>query len=445
MSKYFGTDGVRGVVGVELKPEFVYKLGRAFAGTISKDKSKMKILIGMDTRESKDLLECSISSGICSVGVDVVCVGVIPTPAISYLIRYFKFDAGIVISASHNPYTDNGIKIFNKDGFKLSDELEEQIENIIDDNYKLDNIKNGVGRREYAYLGREYIDFLKSTIDGDLSGINATVDCANGATYEVAQTLFEELSLNLNIIHNAPSGTNINANCGSTHMEDLQKKVIQNKSDIGIAFDGDGDRCLLTDENGDIIDGDVIMAILGNKLKEEGRLIKNTIVATIMSNLGFFIMAKNNDINIIKAKVGDRYVLENMINGGYNLGGEQSGHIIQFDYNTTGDGILTAIKILEIMKSTGKKLSELKKIVNILPQVLINAKVCSSKKYDYTENQIIKNAIEKLEQKFQDDGRVLIRPSGTENLVRVMIEGSDINAIQKEAKELANLIEKHLA
>lgn len=448
MGKYFGTDGVRGVANTELTPEFVYKLGRAGAYVITKkENNSPTIIVGMDTRKSADMLEASLIAGMCSVGAKVICLGVVPTPAVAYLIRKYNADAGVVISASHNPFQDNGIKFFNNKGFKLSDELENEIEDIIDN--KFDEIPyyeaEKVGYKEInENASFDYIDFLASSIDGNFEGINLIIDCANGATYKTAPALFEKLKANITTIFKEPNGTNINNNCGSTHMETLCQKVKEGKFDLGIAFDGDGDRCLAVDENGEIVDGDCIMAICGSYLKEQGKLKKDTIVATIMSNLGLFIMGKEKNIEILKTNVGDRYVLEEMLKSNYNFGGEQSGHIIFLDYNTTGDGILTAIQLINIIKKTDKKLSELKKIVNILPQVLVNAKVDNKKKYDYLKNEDIKNAIAKLEKKFDGEGRVLIRPSGTEPLVRVMIEGKDQDILEKDAKELAQFIEKVL-
>ncbi len=446
MGKYFGTDGVRGLANIELSPELAYKLGRAGAYVLAKDNKKPTILVGMDTRISGDMLEASLISGMCSVGANVISLGIIPTPAVAYLIREYKADAGVMISASHNPFADNGIKFFNKDGFKLSDELEEEIEKLIDYPEKIGYVQGeDIGKKELKEEALEdYVSFLKSTVDTKFEDMNITIDCANGATYKVAPMLFCELKANANIIFREPNGININKECGSTHMKTLCEKVLENKSDIGIAFDGDGDRCLVVDENGEIVDGDEIMAICGTYLKENNMLKQDTIVATVMSNLGLFILGEEKGINIGKTKVGDRYVLEEMLEKGYNFGGEQSGHIIYLDYNTTGDGMLTAIKLLEVMKKTGKKLSELKKVIKILPQVLINAKVDNKKKYDYLENVKIKKEIEELEKMFEGKGRVLIRPSGTEPLVRVMIEGDNKEVLEKEAKKLANLIEKEL-
>ena len=448
MGKYFGTDGVRGIANIELTPELAYKIGRAGAYVLNKqNQHNPTIIVGMDTRISGDMLEASLISGMCSVGAKVISLGVIPTPAVAYLVKKYNADAGVMISASHNPFQDNGIKFFNSDGFKLNDSIEQEIEDYIDNNYdKIPYVEGkDLGYRQVKEEAIEdYVEFLKNTIATNFEGLNITIDCANGATYQVAPILFEQLKANTNVIFRDPNGLNINDNCGSTHMESLCKEVLNNKSNIGIAFDGDGDRCLVVDENGSIVDGDEIMAICGNYLKEQGKLKDNTIVATVMSNLGLFIMGEKNNINILKTKVGDRYVLEEMLLKGLNFGGEQSGHIIYLDYNTTGDGLLTAIKILEVMKKTGKTLSELRSIIKVLPQVLINAKVNNKNKYSYLENEDIKNAIDNLEKMFEGNGRVLIRPSGTEPLVRVMIEGNDQNVLETEAKKLAKLIEEKL-
>lgn len=447
MAKYFGTDGVRGVANIELTPELAYKIGRAGAYVLTKQNNKPTIIVGMDTRISGDMLEASLISGMCSVGANVISLGIIPTPAVAYLVKKYNADAGVMISASHNPFKDNGIKFFNNKGFKLNDNVEEEIEKYIDDDSQIpyeqgENIGYKQTKEEAI---EDYVNFLKSTLDVNFEDFDITVDCANGATYQAAPILFESLKANTNIIFREPNGININDNCGSTHMDTLCKEVVKNKSHIGIAFDGDGDRCLVVDENGIVVDGDEIMAICGNFLKEQGKLKDNTIVATVMSNLGLFIMGQQKNINVLKTKVGDRYVLEEMVQKGFNFGGEQSGHIIYLDYNTTGDGMLTAIKLLEVMKKTGKKLSELKQTIKLLPQVLVNAKVNNKNKYNYLENEHIKNAIEEIEKMFEGKGRVLIRPSGTEPLVRVMIEGDDQQVLEQEAKKLANLIEQKLS
>lgn len=448
MGKYFGTDGVRGVANLELTPEFVYKLGRAGAYVLTnKTNSSPTIVLAKDTRISCDMLEASLVAGMCSIGAKVICIGVAPTPTIPFFIKNYSADAGVVISASHNPFKDNGIKFFNNKGFKLSDEMELEIEKLIDLQQDLlprpisENLGYKLDRQDDLQL---YIDYLISTIDIDLTGINVCIDCANGATYKVAPDLFQKLGANLTSINTSPNGTNINYKCGSTNMSELADIVRQKPNTIGIAFDGDGDRCLAIDEDGNYIDGDQIMAICSYFLKQQGKLKNNSIVATIMSNLGLFIMGKENQINILKANVGDRYVIEKMLQENCVFGGEQSGHIIFLEHNTTGDGLLTAIQLLAIVKKTNKKLSELKNVINILPQVLVNAKVDNKKKNDYLEYPKIKDKITELQNKFSDEGRVLIRPSGTEPIVRVMIEGKDLQQIEKEAQNLAELIEKFL-
>lgn len=447
MSKYFGTDGVRGVANSDITPELVYKLGKCGAYALTKQKNDSAVIVvAKDTRISGDMLESSLVAGICSVGAKAICIGIAPTPCVPYLIKKYNADAGIVISASHNPFKDNGIKFFNKDGFKLSDELEQEIENLIDSKDEIpkpssENIGYRLDRQEDI---NSYIDFLATTIDTDLKGIKVCIDCANGATYKAAPRLFKKLGASLTYINTEPNGININKNCGSTHMEELANFVKQNPKTIGIAFDGDGDRCLAVDEAGNIINGDVIMAICSKFLKEEGRLKNNSFVATIMSNLGLFIMGEKNSINISKSKVGDRYVIEKMLENGSIFGGEQSGHIIFLEHNTTGDGLLTAIQLLSIIKKTGKSLTELKNVINILPQVLINAKVCNSKKNDYLNYHEIKNAIKDLENKLKENGRVIVRPSGTEPIIRVMLEGENTEELQKYAENLVKLLEKDL-
>jgi phosphoglucosamine mutase len=384
-------------------------------------------------------------AGICSVGANAIYVGVIPTPAIAYLTRKHKVDAGVVISASHNPMEFNGIKFFNGEGYKLSDELEDEIEALIKNNMEGVEfpIGPGIGKVEYRFdIRDEYIKFLKKTVPVDLSSLKIVVDCAEGASHYTSVKTLEDLGANLIAIHTRPDGTNINANCGSTHMDELRARVVLEKADIGIAFDGDADRMLAVDENGKLVDGDEVMAICGNFLKLQGKLAKDTIVVTVMTNLGFTLMGKEQGIHIEKTKVGDRYVLENMLENGYNLGGEQSGHVIFLDDNTTGDGLLTALHLLQVMVETKKPLSELAQVMTVLPQALVNARVPNHKKESYMEYTEIAEAIEALEKKFAGEGRVLIRPSGTEPLVRVMIEGKNQLEIDEEAAKLAELIEK---
>jgi phosphoglucosamine mutase len=448
MGNLFGTDGVRGVANKELTIELAFKLGQAGAYVLTKEKKhQATILIGRDTRISGEMLTAAMIAGICSVGANAISIGVVPTPAVSYLTREYDADAGIVISASHNPVEYNGIKFFNKDGYKLSDKLEEEIEkHIVFDNKEI-TLPTGAHIGRVAYRSEsifDYIRYAKRQISTDLDGLKVVIDCANGASYVSAPRALRELGAEVIIIHNEPDGTNINKNCGSTHMDDLQQYVKQVKADIGLAFDGDADRCLAVDEQGNLVDGDQIMAICGLFMKENKSLKKNTIVSTVMSNLGFSIMGEKNAINIERTKVGDRYVLEKMLEDGYNLGGEQSGHIIFLDENTTGDGLLTAIHLLEVMKKTDKSLSKLASVMEILPQVLVNARVSNDNKFSYSEDEVIVKAIEELEAKFSGEGRVLIRPSGTEPLVRVMIEGKDQGLLHEEANKLAKLIEDRL-
>lgn len=446
MARMFGTDGVRGVAGTELTIELATKLGQAGAYVLTKEKShKPTIMVGCDTRISGGMLANALMAGICSVGANAIYVGVAPTPAIAYLTRKHKVDAGVVISASHNPMEFNGIKFFNGEGYKLSDELEDEIEALIKNDMKDIDFPTGagIGKIDYQFdMVDEYVKFEKETVPVDLSGLKIVIDCAEGASSYTSVKALKDLGADLIAIHTEPDGTNINADCGSTHMDELKARVVSEKADVGIAFDGDADRMLAVDENGKMVDGDEIMAICGNYLKSKGRLAKDTIVVTVMTNLGFSIMGKEQDINIEKTKVGDRYVLENMKENGYNLGGEQSGHVIFLDDNTTGDGLLSALHLLQVMVDTGKPLSELAKVMEVLPQALVNAKVPNDKKESYMEYSDIAEAIAELEKKFAGEGRVLIRPSGTEPLVRVMIEGKDQKVIDEEAHKLAELITK---
>lgn len=448
MGKLFGTDGVRGIANTELTGELAYNLGRAGAYVLTKEKAHApRILVGMDTRISGDMLESALVAGMCSVGAHAVLAGVIPTPAVAYLVRKYKFDAGVVISASHNPMEYNGIKFFNSNGYKLRDELENEIEDILLNNMDVLPQPTGstVGTKSLSEDAIEdYITFLTKSTNVKLNGIKVALDCANGASYKAGPIAILNLGASMCIIHNEPDGTNINANCGSTHIGDLKKFVVENGADIGFAFDGDADRCLAVDEKGNLIDGDKILAICGLNMKKKGILKNDTIVGTVMTNLGLNIMAKENGLNIEQTNVGDRYVLERMIEKDYNLGGEQSGHIIFLDHNTTGDGILTAIQLLTVLKESGKKASELASVMEQMPQVLVNARVNNAKKNSYMDVAEIKDAIDALSAKFENEGRVLIRTSGTEPLVRVMIEGKDINVMQQEAEKLAKLIEEKL-
>ena len=446
MGKLFGTDGVRGIANRDLTAELAFKTGRSGAYVLTKNIGRRpRILIGKDTRKSGDMLEAALTAGLCSVGAKVIPLGVIPTPAVAYLVRLYNADAGVVISASHNPCEYNGIKFFNSEGYKLKDEIENEIEDYILGKKTIDDLPTH-GRIGYVSANHnaveDYVKFAISTIDCPLDGLKIAIDCANGASYQTAFLALNKLGANVEAIHNTPDGVNINAKCGSTHMESLQAYVTSIGADVGIAFDGDADRMLAVDEKGNLIDGDVIMAICAKHLMDEGKLEKNTLVATVMSNLGLFIAGEKLGINIPKTKVGDRYVLEEMLDKGYVLGGEQSGHIIFLEHNTTGDGLVSALQFLSVLKKSGKKASELASIVEVLPQVLKNATVKLENKDRYMEFPEIAAACKALEDEFSGEGRVLIRPSGTEPLVRVMIEGKDIDYITKKATELADLIEK---
>ena len=446
MGRMFGTDGVRGVANEELTPLLAMQLGQAGAYVLSRENNhKPTIMVGCDTRLSGDMLANALMAGACSVGANVVYLGILPTPAVAYLTNKYKVDAGVVISASHNPMEFNGIKFFDGSGYKLPDALEDEIEALIKSNMAGISmpIGTGIGKIKYRTDARgEYINHDIKCVDVDLSGIKMVVDCAEGASSYTAVEAMQQLGATVIPIHNNPDGTNINAGCGSTHMDELRARVMAEKADIGVAFDGDADRFLAVDEKGNKIDGDQIMAIVGKHMKEKGQLKKNTIVATIMSNLGFFKMGEREQIRIDQTKVGDRYVLEHMKEIGANLGGEQSGHVIFLDENTTGDGLLTALHLLQVMVETKKPLSELSQVMTVMPQALENATVPNHKKEAYLDYPEIRDAIDQLEKEFAGNGRVLIRPSGTEPLVRVMIEGSDLEKITKEAKNLAALIQR---
>ncbi len=453
MRKYFGTDGIRRIANTELTPNLVFKVAKAGAYVLSKHTDHAPtILIGRDTRISGTLIESAMVAGFLSYGAKVKLLGVMPTPAVAYLTRKLNADASVVISASHNTYEFNGIKYFSNKGTKISDDLEEEIEEIMDSN-KLDDLTavgDKIGVSEYSLdLIDEYVYFFRKNFDDFFekyqnNNFVVGIDTANGATFEVAEKVFNALGIKYKIINNTPDGININQNCGSTHLEGLKKFVVENKLNLGIAYDGDGDRCLAVDENGEEIDGDKLMAIISQNLRKHGKLNKDTIVGTVMSNLGLNKYCRDNGLEFLQTKVGDRYVLEEMQKDGFNLGGEQSGHIILLDYNPTGDGILTSLMLIKSIFEENKKASELGKLVKKYPQILVNAKVNSDKKFDYEKDEEIKTEIEKLEKEFAGNGRVLIRPSGTEPLVRVMIEGENQDYISQKATELANLIEHKL-
>lgn len=447
MGRLFGTDGVRGEANRELTPVLAYQLGRFGAHVLTEGTHKARILIGMDTRLSGDMLENALVAGILSAGCDAICLGVTTTPAVAYLTRYYKADAGVMISASHNPAKDNGIKFFNSQGLKLSDAVENQIEEFILENKDLPIIPGGtqVGRCEKHNEGnRIYSEYLKTTIKGDLCGLKIAMDCANGAAFEIAPSLFRELGAEVTVTNNHPDGLNINNDCGSTHPEKVARLTKEVGAHIGLAFDGDADRLIAADENGRVIDGDRMMLICGMEMKRNGRLKNDTIVTTVMSNIGLAMAAKENDIKTFPTKVGDRYVLEAMLREGYVLGGEQSGHIIFLDHNTTGDGVLSALQLAAIIKSSGSSLSKLADTMTQYPQILLNAKVSKGNKNAYLEDAVITQRISAIESAMEGEGRVLIRPSGTEALVRVMLEGKDQEQLRSYATELVELIEERM-
>jgi len=448
MARLFGTDGVRGIANSELMPETAFKLGKAGSFVLSKEQEPPVVLIGKDTRISGDMLEDALSAGILSMGGNVIKVGVLPTPAIAYLVKYYKADAGVVISASHNTFEYNGIKFFNGEGYKLDDDIEDRIEEIIVRDIEINSHITG------AKLGRcleaeddaleLYAKSLESTMDVRLDGIKVVLDCANGAAYKVAEKVFTELGAEVVVIANKPDGININDQCGSTHPEQLQEAVLKNKANLGFALDGDADRMIAVDEKGRIVDGDKTIYICAKMLKETGQLVGNLVTTTVMSNLGFQKALEAIGCNLEITNVGDRYVLESMIKTGCIIGGEQSGHIIFLNHTTTGDGILSALQLIKAVKLSGKKISSLADEVNIYPQVLKNAKVKNENKKKYDRDPVIISEIKKVEDEMAEEGRVLIRPSGTEPLIRVMIEGKNINNITKLADDLAELITNRL-
>lgn len=448
MGRLFGTDGARGVANSELTCELAMKIGRAAAMVLTESCAhKPKVLIGMDTRASSHMLAAAIGAGLCSVGADVLIIDVVPTPAVAFLVKEYDYDAGVMISASHNPCEYNGIKIFQGNGYKLPDELENEIEEIILDETKVPPVVLGgdVGKISFSSKAvDDYIFHLAMTADGDFKGMKIALDCANGSASVTARALFTRLGAKCCIINETPNGTNINENCGSTHLEQLQKFVVENKCDIGFAFDGDADRLLVVDENGEVVDGDKIIAVCSKFMKENNKLKNNTAVVTVMSNMGFFKFCEKNGINCIKTKVGDRYVLEEMVKNGYVIGGEQSGHIIFLDYATTGDGQMSAIQVLNVLKHTGKKISELASEMQVYPQVLINVRVSNFGKARLDKDEEVQLAIREASEELGDTGRVLVRVSGTEPLVRVMLEGEDYNQIKSLAESIAKVIEERL-
>ncbi|MBO4339229.1 MAG: phosphoglucosamine mutase [Clostridia bacterium] len=448
MGRLFGTDGARGVANSELTCELSMKIGRAAAMVLTENLShKPRVLIGMDTRASSHMLAAAISAGLCSVGADVLVLGDIPTPGVAFLVKEYEYDAGVMISASHNPCEYNGIKIFQYNGYKLPDELENEIEEIIIDETKVPPVMLGgdVGRISFSKKAvDDYIFHLAMTSDGDFKGMRIAIDCANGSASVTARALFTRLGAECFIINDEPNGININDKCGSTHMEQLQKYVVENKCDIGFAFDGDADRMLIVDEKGNIVDGDKIIALCAKYMKQQGKLNKDTAVVTVMSNMGFFEFCKDNGINCETTKVGDRYVLENMVENGYSIGGEQSGHIIFLDFATTGDGQMSAIQVLNVLKRTGKKISELADEMTVFPQVLINVRVSNFGKTRLDKDREVQLAIKEASDELGDDGRVLVRVSGTEPLVRVMLEGKDYDKIKYLSECIAKVVEERL-
>ena len=448
MGRLFGTDGVRGIANSELTIELATKLGKAAAMALSNNARRRPLfVIGMDTRISSEMLSSSITAGLCSVGADVLLLGVVPTPAVAYLIGKYKADAGVMISASHNSAEFNGIKMFSGDGYKLPDALEDQIEEIIFNDAFSNEVVTGadVGKVSYAKNAvKDYIEHLKSTVPASLDGLNIAVDCANGSASVTAETLFSQLGANAKILYNEPDGININENCGSTHIEALAKYVVDNKLDMGVAFDGDADRCLCVDEKGELIDGDQIMAICSKDMMERGKLAKNTAIGTILTNMGFIKYCEANGVNFIATKVGDKFVLEEMLLEEYNFGGEQSGHVIFRDFATTGDGELTSIQLLSLVKRSGKKLSELAKIMKKYPQISINVPVKQEGKVIFYTNKAVKEAIDKAKEELSDIGRIVVRPSGTEPKLRVMVECEDKKIMKKVAEEVADVVKKEL-
>ncbi len=444
MGRLFGTDGARGIANTELTCELAMNIGRAAAMVLTENGNEHpKILIGKDTRLSSDMLEGALTAGLCSVGADVVLLGVVPTPAVAYLIKKYHADAGIMISASHNSFEFNGIKIFSGEGFKLPDALEAKIEAIVLDGAKsyAQPVGNELGSVTKAKRSADdYIEHVIETVPTRLDGMKVAIDCSNGSASRTAEKLFTSLGAECHLLFDKPDGTNINDNCGSTHLENLQRYVMENDVELGIAFDGDADRCLAVDDNGNVVDGDFIMAICAMDLHSNHRLSKDTAVGTVMSNMGFGCFCEDNGLNFVATDVGDRYVLEEMRRSGYNFGGEQSGHVIFLDYSTTGDGELTAAQLLSIVSRRKTKLSYITKVMKQYPQVLVNVKVTAEGKESFQTNQIIKDKIESVQNELGKNGRILVRLSGTEPLVRVMLEGLDKEQITRLAHETANLI-----
>lgn len=446
MARLFGTDGVRGEANVTLLPEMAYRLGRAATIYFGKESEEQPlIIIGRDTRISGEMFESALTAGICSAGGRAMLAGIIPTPAIAYLARKHKAKAGIVISASHNPFHDNGIKFFGGDGYKLPDAVEDELEAIVhqletDDNYPRPTAEH-IGHIEYRTdLLNQYMEFVLSTCKERFDGVKVVLDCANGAAYEAMPKILRRLGANVKVIHALPNGTNINDGCGSTHLESLQKTVLENGADFGIAHDGDADRCLCVDEKGQVIDGDHILVMCAMDMMKEGKLPYNTVVTTVMANIGFHQAIKKAGGRAEITKVGDRYVLENMLKNGYKIGGEQSGHIIFTDYSTTGDGLITALQVLSSLKRSGRKASDLTALMTTYPQLLVNVKVAT--KEGWETNEAIKEAIAEGDKELGENGRILVRPSGTEPLIRVMAEGPDQAQLDRICHAIADVVKK---
>ncbi|MHB1653617.1 MAG: phosphoglucosamine mutase [Desulfitobacteriaceae bacterium] len=442
MGRLFGTDGVRGVANTELTPELAFQLGQAGAYVLSKEHPHPRIIIGKDTRISGDMLEAALIAGICSVGADVLQVGVLPTPGIAFLTRTMDVSAGVVISASHNPVQDNGIKFFSASGYKLPDAIEDEIESILNNPVKPWQTPTGgdVGRViPVADAGRRYIDYLKSTV-GRLEGLRVVMDCANGAGSQFGPLVLKELGVEVIPIFHRPDGVNINDGCGSTHPQALQKAVIDHKADLGLACDGDADRLIAVDEKGNLVDGDFIMLICALDQQAKGTLVENSLVLTVMSNLGLRLALQKAGIKVLETQVGDRYVLEELLRSGARLGGEQSGHIIFLNHNTTGDGLLTGLQLLSIVKERKLSLSALASPMRRLPQVLLNTRV--ENKHRIMADEAVRTKVEEVEALLKDQGRVLVRPSGTEPLLRVMVEGPDESELRELAQSVIDLIEE---
>ncbi|MCQ6560940.1 phosphoglucosamine mutase [Paenibacillus mendelii] len=445
MGKYFGTDGVRGVANRELTPELAYRIGRCGGYVLAGKVDKPKVIIGLDTRISGPMLEAALTAGLLSIGASVIRLGVVSTPAVAYLTRTMGADAGVMISASHNPVEDNGIKFFGGDGFKLSDETELEIERLMDaEKDELPRPEGGqIGSVTFdEQAGRKYIDFLKTTVTHSFSGLKIVLDCANGAAYSLAPSVFRELGAEVITVGAEPNGLNINDGVGSTHPQFVREEVLKHGADLGLSFDGDADRLIAIDETGEEVDGDFILCICGDAMKRAGKLNNDTVVTTVMSNIGFFKAAQRLELQTAQTAVGDRYVMEEMRRGGFNLGGEQSGHVIFLDYNTTGDGILTAMQLVNTLVSSGSKLSELKKLMRQFPQVLVNVRVAD--KSMYKDNAAIAAAIAEVEQELGDNGRVLVRASGTESLIRVMAEGPEKDQVEAYVARIAATVRAEL-